>query len=176
MYFFWVLAFFAALTSYFISNLPETETDFEKQISSEAYQMKVYHEAARSFCELNPATCAGDVEIATANVTGTLPPSVAGGASYNAGKFQSFSDASGSIITIHSEINARLTGATLEKFRRHAGLMSVQLIHVSGLQFIAGAYDRPNLVVTNQEGVSEPVSNVIAGVSLNDNVPILVTP
>lgn len=179
MYAIYILGLMLGIAMYLVSGSEDKQAEIsEGNIVSYATQLLAYHDYADEYCRL-PANCNAAAEITSANVTSVMPSVMAGATSYNDGRFRSYTNGSGLIVTISMDHNFYsasnvVTNHGTAKMINERSQISSKLMQISGASRVSGPYDRASQTVTGYDGTVVSVPNTLAGMSFRDDVPMVV--
>jgi hypothetical protein len=177
MYFMWVIGLLGIVMMYVVSSATSDNSEVDRDFSADSSQMIVYHQAAELFCDENPAICVGSVQLSSANIKTKMPSSITSGPNYDGQRFISFFD-NNMVITIHGELNGILSSSTnlvsTNKFVIASKKVSVFLQSASRNRYVTGSFGVGE--ITGPTGLSIVVPTVISGITISENVPMVVSP
>ncbi len=176
MYFLWVIGLMGVVVMYIIQSATSIPTQSETNTISTAQEMYVFHIASKRACIDTPGLCPVEMEIPLPNILDNIKPSISSGSAYNNGTFISFATSTGNIVTINNKLNASLTPPiNNENIYNISQETSMFIAKIAGYKAISGSYDRVAQTIEGEPGEIASVSRELAGTSLQNKVPIIVT-
>jgi hypothetical protein len=176
MYVMYVLGLMFMIAMYIVTG-SDQDVAAENKIQSRVTQMVAYHDYAVKFCDI-PGNCGSIAEVTSANVASTMPSVMTGSVSYTDGRFKSFTNGSGLVVTISADHNFDISTVNQNnlgnsKMVTESSEIAVALTSIAGANRPAGRYDRSALTLTSYDGTSISVPSSLAGTSFQNSVPMI---